>query len=158
MANDPNVMSWDDVLENDGQEFIVLPEGDYTYTVTGLERGQFPGGPKIPPCPKATITLTIDNDQGAATARVDLLLYRTVEWKISAFFRSIGRKKQGEKITMNWNQVLNARGRAHFRPREYQKDGQTHQVNDVVRFFDFDPSCAMTPVKTDDLPWGNGGI
>ena len=39
MANDPNVMGWDDVLENDGQEFIVLPEGDYTYTVTGFERG-----------------------------------------------------------------------------------------------------------------------
>ena len=38
MTNDPNVMSWDDVLENDGQEFIVLPEGDYTYTVTGFEQ------------------------------------------------------------------------------------------------------------------------
>ena len=158
MANDPNVMGWDDVLENDGQEFIVLPEGDYTYTVTGSERGQFPGGPKIPPCPKATITLNIDNDKGVATARVDLLLYRTVEWKIASFFRSIGQKKHGEKVTMNWNKVLNARGKAHFKPREYQKDGQTRQVNDVDHFLDFDPSYAMTPVKTDDLPWGNGGF
>ena len=33
--NDTNIMSWDDVLENDGQEFVILPEGDYTYTVTG---------------------------------------------------------------------------------------------------------------------------
>ena len=40
MANDPKIMGWDDVLENDGQEFIVLPEGDYTYTVTRFERGE----------------------------------------------------------------------------------------------------------------------
>ena len=134
-TNDTNLMGWDDVLENDGQEFIVLPEGDYTYTVTNFERGHFPGG-----------------------AKIDLLLYRTVEWKIAAFFRSIGQKKHGEKTVMNWNKVVGSRGKAHFKPREYQKDGQTRQVNDVDRFIDYDPSVAMTPVKTDDLPWGNGGF
>ncbi len=25
-------------------------------------------------------------------------------------------------------------------------------------FIDYDPSFAMTPVKTNDLPWGNGGF
>ena len=155
---DNNIMSWDDVLENDGQEFVILPEGDYTYTVTGCERGSFPGGAKIPACQKATLTLTIDNDLGLATARVDLILYRTVEWKIASFFRSIGQKKHGEKIVMNWNAVVGSRGRAHFKPREYTKDGQTRQVNDVERFYDYDPSVAMTPVHDADLPWGNGGI
>ena len=157
-TNDTNLMGWDDVLENDGQEFIVLPEGDYTYTVTNFERGHFPGGQKIPACNKATLTLNIDNDLGAATAKIDLLLYRTVEWKIAAFFRSIGQKKHGEKTVMNWNKVVGSRGKAHFKPREYRKDGQTRQVNDVDRFIDYDPSVAMTPVKTDDLPWGNGGF
>ena len=158
MATDTNLMGWDDVIENDGQEFIVLPEGDYTFTVTGFERGHFPGWQKIPACNKATLTLNIDNDLGIATAKIDLLLYRTVEWKIAAFFRSIGQKKHGEKTVMNWNKVINARGKAHFKPREYTKDGQTRQVNDVERFIDYDPSVAMTPVKTDDLPWGNGGF
>ncbi len=153
MATDPNVMNWDDVLENDGQEFTILPEGDYTYTVTGFERGQFPGGPKTPPCPKATILMTIDNDTGMATARVDLLLYRTIEWKIAAFFRSIGQKKHGEKAAMNWNKVVGARGKAHFKPREYEKDGKTRQVNDVDYFIDYDASVGMTPVKTEELPW-----
>ena len=27
-------MDWDDAIENDGQEFIILPEGDYNFTVT----------------------------------------------------------------------------------------------------------------------------
>ena len=153
LPTDPNVMGWNDMLENDGQEFVILPEGDYTFTVTGLERGQFPGGPKIPPCPKATLTLNIDNGQGLATARIDLLLYRTVEWKISGFFRSIGQKKHGEKAVVDWNRVIGSRGRAHFRPREYTRGGQIHRVNDVDHFIDYDPSVALIPVKNVDVPW-----
>ena len=49
-------MDWDDAIENDGQEFIILPEGDYNFMVTGFERGRFPGSAKIPACNKATIT------------------------------------------------------------------------------------------------------
>ena len=41
--NDQNqAMSWDDVLENDGAEFVTLPEGDYPFEITGFERGSFP--------------------------------------------------------------------------------------------------------------------
>lgn len=155
-SKDTNMMGWDDVLESDGQEFIVLPEGDYTFTVTGIERGHFPGGKKIPPCNKVSLTLNIDNDQGIATARADLILYRTVEWKIAAFFRCIGQKKHGEKITMNWNSVVGARGKAHFKPREYTKGDQVRQVNDLDHFYDYDPSVEMTPVYDADLPWENG--
>ena len=150
---DPNVMGWDDVIENDGQEYVVLPEGDYLFTVVNFERGQFPGGPKIPPCPKATLTLLVEHEEGMATARVDLLLYRTVEWKIAAFFRSIGQKKHGEKVVMDWNKVVGSRGKAHFRPREYQKDGVSRKVNDVERFFDYRPEDHMTAVEDAELPW-----
>ena len=154
---DNNIMNWDDVLDNDGQEFIVLPEGDYVFTVTHFERGQFPGGPKIPPCPKASLTLTVDREEGVATARVDLMLYRTVEWKIAAFFRSIGQKKHGEKAVMDWSKVVGARGKAHFKPREYTtRDGEIRTVNDVVRFIDFEPGVMMTPVQVNDLPWEGG--
>ena len=38
-------LDWDDAIESDGQEFITLEEGDYNFTVTGFERGRFPGGP-----------------------------------------------------------------------------------------------------------------
>lgn len=159
MAVDKNIMGWDDVIEDDGQEFVILPEGDYTFTVSGFERGSFPGGAKIPACPKATITLNIDNDQGVATARVDLLLYRTVEWKMAAFFRCIGQKKHGEKVVMNWNKVAGSRGKAHFKPRSYtNRNGETRQVNDVDYFIDYDPSVAYTPVNQEDLPWGSEGF
>ena len=158
MTPDNNIMNWDDTIENDGQELVVLPEGNYTFTVTHFERGRFPGSPKIPPCNKATLTVTIDNDQGVAMARVDLILYRTLEWKIAAFFRCIGQKKLGEKVVMDWSKVIGARGRAHFKPRTYIKNGEERQVNDVDRFLDYDPSVAFTEVKDADLPWGNGGF
>ena len=92
-----------------------------------------------------------------ATARVDLMLYRTVEWKIAAFFRSIGQKKHGEKAVMDWSKVVGARGKAHFKPREYTtRDGEIRTVNDVVRFIDFEPGVMMTPVQTNELPWEGG--
>ena len=139
MPIDNNIMGWDDVIENDGQEFVVLPEGDYTFTVSNFERGRFPGSAKIPPCNKSTLTLNIDNEQGVATARVDLILYRTLEWKIASFFRCIGQKKHGEKVVMDWNKVVGSRGRAHFKPRTYtDRDGNERQANDVDRFYDWE--------------------
>ena len=158
VAVDNMIMDWDDTIESDGQEFVVLPEGDYTFTVTNFERGRFPGGPKTPPCNKAIISINIDNDIGVATARFDLILYRTLEWKIASFFRCIGQKKHGEKVAMNWNAIVGARGRAHIKPRTYKKDGEDRQVNDVGRFYDYDDSVGFAPVNDPDVPWGDGGF
>ena len=158
MATDNRIMDWDDVIQDDGQEFVVVPEGDYTFTVTGFERGRFPGSAKIPACNKATISINIDNDKGVANARFDLILYRTLEWKIASFFRCIGQKKHGEKVVMNWNGIIGARGRAHIKPRTYQKGNEDRQVNDVDRFYDYDESMGFAPVNDPEMPWGDGGF
>lgn len=132
-------LDWDDAIENDGQEFVTLEEGDYNFTVTGFERGRFPGGPKIPACNKAALTLQVKADDGIAIIHTDLLLYRSLEWRISAFFRCIGQKKHGERLVMDWNRVIGSRGRAHFKPRSYiDRDGNERQANDVDRFYDWD--------------------
>ena len=158
MATDNRIMDWDDVIQDDGQEFVVLPEGDYTFTVTGFERGRFPGSAKIPACNKATISISIDNDKGVANARFDLIQYRTLEWKIASFFRCIGQKKHGEKVSMHWNGIVGARGKAHVKPRTYTKDGEERQVNDVDRFYDYDESVGFAPVNDPEVPWGDGGF
>jgi len=98
--NKDMLMDWNDSIETDGQDFILLPEGDYNFTVTNFERGRFPGGPKVPACNKASITVQVDTKEGLAIVKFDLLLYRSLEWRISAFFRCIGQKKHGEKLTM----------------------------------------------------------
>ena len=155
------IMDWDDALENDGQEYVVLEEGDYNFTVTDFERGRFPGGTKIPPCNKAALTLQVKTPDGIAICRTDLLLYKTMEWKLSAFFRCIGQKKHGERLVMDWNRVIGSRGRAHFKPRAYtDRDGNERQANDLDRFYDWDEkyfpaeeSQFVEITDDDDLPF-----
>ncbi|MFD2089604.1 hypothetical protein ACFSND_31290 [Brevibacillus brevis] len=36
-------LGWDDEIQKDGGEFIVLPDGDYNFTVTKFERGSVRG-------------------------------------------------------------------------------------------------------------------
>ena len=158
--NDQNmVMDWNDTIENDGQEFVILEEGDYNFTVTGFERGRFPGGPKVPACNKAALTLQVKTDEGIAVIRTDLLLYRSLEWRISAFFRCIGQKKHGERLVMDWNRVVGSQGRAHFKPRTYMdRDGNERQANDVDRFYDWDEKYFpvtgdWSTVSDDEIPF-----
>lgn len=139
-TNNQNMfMDWDDAIESDGQEFVILPEGDYNFVVTNFERGRYPGSAKIPPCNKASLTLHVKTDDGVAMVRTDLILYRSLEWKISSFFRSIGQKKHGERLVMNWSKVVGSHGRAHFKPRTYTTgDGEERTTNDCTKFYDYD--------------------
>lgn len=149
LNNDPHELDWDDEIENDGGQFVLLEEGDYNFTVTNFERGRFPGSKqdgKIPPCNKATLTLTVQTTEGEASVKYDLILWSTLEWKISEFFRAIGQKKHGEAFRPNWSRITGAQGRAHFKPRTYQKDGEDRQTNDVKRFYDYDPAF-FTPAN-----------
>ncbi len=136
--NKDMLMDWNDAIEEDGQEYVLLPEGDYNFTVTNFERGRFPGGQKVPACNKATITVQVDTKEGIATVKFDLLLYRSLEWRISSFFRCIGQKKHGEKLTMDWNKVIGSKGRAHFKQRSYTNNqGEEKFTNDIDRFIDY---------------------
>lgn len=156
-------MDWNDTIENDGQEFIILPEGDYNFVVSAFERGRFPGSAKMQACNKATLTLQVETEEGIASVRTDLILNRLVEWRISAFFRCIGRKKHGERLVMDWNNIIGTKGRARFKPRKYNdKDGNERQANEVDRFYDYDEKFFTAidstglggiPVSPADIPF-----
>ena len=152
MGNNVNQnIGWNDTIETDGEEYVLLPEGDYNFLVTNFERGSFPGGAKIPPCNKAIITVQVRTETGLVNVKFDLLLHRSVEWKLSAFFRCIGLKKSGEKLVMDWNKVLGSIGRAHFKPRSYTNTkGDLREVNDLDRFIDYDDSFFT---EDDKLPF-----
>ena len=160
-ANQNIGMDWGDEIKNDGQEYVLLPEGDYNFVVTNFERGRFPGSAKISPCNKASLTLQVNSENGIANVRTDLILNRILEWRISAFFRSIGLKKKGERLTMDWSKVVGSMGRAHFKPRTYKdRDGNEHQINDVAHFYDYDEKYFPTKDgwtavdgDEDDLPF-----
>src|SRR5574344_312538 len=152
--NENMVMDWNDSIENDGQEFVLLPEGDSNFVVTNFERGRFPGGAKVPACNKAAITVQVNAPEGVSIVKFDLLLYRSLEWRISGFFRSIGQKKHGEKLTMDWNKVIGSKGRAHFKQRtDVNQSGEEKTVNDLDRFIDYDPTFFMVEINDEELPF-----
>lgn len=157
--NTPHELGWDDEITSDSS-YVLLDEGDYEFTVTAFERARFPGSTKIPPCNKAVLTLLVESPGGSASVKHDLILYSTMEWKLSEFFRAIGQKKHGEPLRPRWNELVGSRGRAHFKPRTYtKKDGSEGKVNDVEKFYDYDPT-AMTSGWADagntPTPWDSG--
>lgn len=114
--NNPHEISWDDEISSDDSQYIILEEGDYNFTVTNFERGRFPGSAKLPACNKAALTLAVETPEGTAFIKYDLILWSSLEWKISEFFRAIGQKKHGEKFVPRWNAVIGAKGRGALSP------------------------------------------
>lgn len=133
------LIGWEDEINRDEQQYVRV-EGEFPFEVVNMDRGSFPGSAKLPPCNKATLTLRVRTDDGEATVFTDLIMCRALEWKLSEFFRSIGQKKQGETLKMNWNTVVGARGMAQFKPRKYIKDGEEREANNVAKFLDYDAS------------------
>ena len=147
--NQPHELDWDDEISNDGGSYVLLEEGDYNFKVVGFERGRYPGGAKIPQCKKAILQLAVETSEGTATVKYDLILWSSLEWKLSEFFRAIGQKKHGEPFRPQWGQVVGSVGRARFKPRSYtDKEGNEKMANDVDRFYDYDPAffAAKAPV------------
>lgn len=131
--NDDKVFSWDDsFMCEEGGAYILLPEGEYDFTVTSFDRSYFNGSEKSKACPMAKITLTVDTPEGKATIKDSLFLKMSAKWRMDAFFRSIGFAKANENYTPNWNNVIGAKGRARIKPHKYNdKD-----YNNVDRYID----------------------
>ncbi len=45
-------LGWDDEIEK-GADYVLLPEGEYDFTIESFERGRFEGSDKVPACPRA---------------------------------------------------------------------------------------------------------
>lgn len=78
MNKQNQVLDWDGVLENDGSEFPVLPEGDYAFEVTGFERGSFPGSEKMCACNKETLTLKVEAEHILLLISTPIVTVRSV--------------------------------------------------------------------------------
>lgn len=124
-------LNWDDTITEDSKEFVLLPDGDYEFVVTDVERQRYEGSDKLPPCNKAVIHIMIDTPLGIATVKSNLYLHTKTEGLVSAFFGSIGQKKKGEPLRMNWPKVVGAKGRCKI--SQYTGNNGL-QYNEVKRF------------------------
>jgi len=135
------VFGWDDTISEESS-FILLPEGDYRFSIEKFERARHNGSEKIPPCPKAVVTFRIYNSNGSsALVTENYFLARSMEWKLSEFFASVGMKKKGEETQMRWSpELVGKQGVCKVIVRTYQKDGENKQINRIDKLY---PSYAQ---------------
>lgn len=151
--NEPRELGWDDTISNDESEYQPLPEGDYTFEVTKFERGRSAGKGKLPACNMAILTLRIEGDGRSATIIENLVLHSSLEWKLSAFFRSIGQKKHGEPLAPKWNEVVGSRGRCRIYIDNFTgNDGRPRSNNKIDCFLD--PEDTAAPAANSAAPGG----
>ncbi len=128
-------LEWDSTIENEGgNSFRLLPEGEYPFTVENFERVKFPGSEKMPPCWEADLNISVHDKEGDVEIRDRLFLTKKTEWKLSQFFISIGLKKPGEPLKMNWNQVPGARGRLVIKHRKGTGQYADKEYNQIDKY------------------------
>lgn len=140
--------NWDDeILEE--SSFTLLPEGDYDFVVNSFNRGRHSGSAKLPACNKAELEITVDDGKGnKGMIFHNLFLHTKCEGILSAFFISIGQKKHGEPLRMNWNAVIGARGRCKVAVDKWTgNDGTEKQNNKITKFYEPSASVQTTNFK-----------
>lgn len=143
-------LSWDDEIRNDGPDYVLLPEGDYTFEVTKLERARFQGSAKLPPCAMAILSISVDGgNKGTAFVTHRLYLHTRTEGLLCAFFESIGQRKHGEPLRPRWNEVAGSHGKCRLGVHEYtKKDGTPGRSNEIQRFLPPDePAATAAPAQ-----------
>ena len=134
--NDGRELGWNDAIEHESS-FILLPAGEYDFTVKKFERARHPGSEKLPPCNKAVLTLTVHAPQGDVDLTHNLFLHTKCEGILCDFFTCIGQRGRGEKLTMDWNRVIGASGRCKVDVRDWAaRDGSVKQSNEVKKFLE----------------------
>lgn len=138
MNNENEFLNWGDSFVAQENEFVVLPEGEYQFTVTGFERKNYDGNSdKIPNgTPYAELSLEFTGNEGKTTVTERLYLLKRLSWKLTEFFGSIGQNPvNGQAFNPNWNTVLGSTGKAELVVNSYKnKDGQDRQNNRVKKF------------------------
>lgn len=147
-------LGWDDEIEKEGGDFITLPAGKYRFRVDKFTRGRFAGSDKMPACPRAELDITIFSpEHGEQTIKESLLLHTKTEWKLSEFFISIGQKRIGEKVKMNWGMVIGSQGTCELEINKYvDKNGNQRENNRVKSFLEPEVQTQQQPQTNYQTP------
>ena len=122
-------------IEQESQ-FTDIPVGDYEGIIDHYEIGTCDwdnenyNGKKM-----LTIYINVDAGGQEVQLRDNIVLVKNMEWKLSQFFTSIGQKKKGEPLVMNWNTVPGSTGTLELEINHYTKnDGSKGENNRVKKF------------------------
>ena len=115
---DFETFDWDDEIEQES-EYTILPNGDYDFEIVNFERATYDGSDKIPPCKMAIVSFRLSDGKNKGSALERFYLCKAMEWKLSELFKGAGLKKTGEKVKMQWDKLVGAKGRCKVTISEY---------------------------------------
>lgn len=136
---DNEFLGWDSSFVAEESQFTTLKDGDYPFEVTKIERKMYDGNSqKIPNgAPYAEVSLRFNGgEQGNTTVTERLYLLKSLAWKLTEFFGSIGQAPVvGQPFKPNWNAVVGSHGVATLTIHKYTgRDGQERSNNQVKKF------------------------
>jgi len=142
--DDGRALGWEDTIEHDSPDFVILPEGDYDFEIIDFERGRHNGSEKLPPCHKAIVHVKVEGKEGTTIIKHNLFLHSKTEGMVCAFFTAIGLRKKGEPFKMNWPAVPGSKGRCKVGIRKWKNDeGKEMTFNEIKKFYEPDAQQAM---------------
>lgn len=130
-------LGWDDTITKDSDNFEPVPAGDYDFTIDHYERNRSKGEGKLPPCNMAVVYFVIHDRDREVTVRENFVLHSSLEWKLSELFRSIGMKKEGEPLRMNWADIPGKKGKAKVGLKPGLKD-PNKQFNYIEKLYPYE--------------------
>lgn len=140
-------LNWDSTIQNDGGDFKLLAPGVYPAKVKDVKKEYHNGSTKIPPCPKAVVTLRVNGETDVVT---NLLLDESLEWKLCQFFTAVGDRKRGDALVMNWDALVGKSLHVEVGNRKWTgNDGQERDANEILKFIDpEDAPAKAAPAQT----------
>ncbi|MCH4167710.1 MAG: hypothetical protein LKF42_00525 [Streptococcaceae bacterium] len=135
--NDNEFLDWGGSFIAEESQFTLLPDGEYPFTVTNLERKIYDGNSdKIPNgAPYAEVSLEVVGTEGKTTVFERLYMMKKWQWKLTQFFTSIGQAPViGQAFSPNWSVVIGSQGRVKVETNTYTVQGQQRQNNRVKEF------------------------
>lgn len=141
--------SWEDTIEvNDDEMFstpILLDEGDYTFTVTNIERGISKTSGKN----MATITVSIGSEKGSTEIKDYFPLTDRARWKLQTFTLATGIRKHNEPLILSkLSQAIGKKGRCQVIVEEFEnKRGGTSKSNKIKAYYEKAETTQPTPAE-----------
>lgn len=122
-------LDYDGVITKDS-EFVLITPGEYDFMVESFSLGYYNGGDKVPACKRVDVNLIVSAPEGDVKVQKGFFLYSKFEWVLSSFFMSLGMKRKGEPLKMNWNATVGVKGRCKIGRRS----SNGNEYNEIKEF------------------------
>lgn len=131
MENANGAIGWDDEVSasdagesQQNEDFVILPDGAYPFTIMKVERGSFKGSQKLPPCNMVKVEVIADGgDAGRAYIFYRFYMHTSCLWKIYQFLEAVGLRRKGDTTAgrIPWEKVAKGMsGRCELYSRVYK--------------------------------------